>query len=337
VVVFLLLVVALPAFIGLLASGGSGSATSIFLLVMLAVIVPAIAFPAILMAKLTVEGAFYHEAIPSGGSLVFMPPLWTTFFVRARASVPLAEVTEVRRLTATNRIGSQGELRMASGEAIKVPSRLFERLALLSQFESDGDVLRNRWAGKAAGPPLVMRSAARALATTMGCIGVGSGVFYATSALAEATGLDGAGSEGFEVGLMVFVWALLMLVPILFMVMFIAMGRQRRNARGMGVTEEGIVLPNAPKALRDIPRGRIVSITTAVGFASAYTLVRTPDGAVALPWKAAAELRKKGYAVSDKVSQSSGEDMDKTWEASFEADLEHGDGKVASAAKEVVR
>jgi hypothetical protein len=270
----------------------------------------------------TVERAFYHEAVPSGGVLVFDVPAWARYFARARSSLPLVEVVSVGRVTDPRRTGSQGELLTTSGQTIKVSGRLLERLEALGQFEPEGDTLQNRWAGKAAGRPLVRASRTRLVAMILADVAFCVFLAYASHRLSFL----GLGSEAFMVELYMCMFGLLGLVCVLLLLAGRAGKRERRLAEGMVVTEEGIRIPNAPERLRWIPRKKVEGIRTGTGFYTNYTEVRTPEGAVRMSLDAARKLQAGGYEVLDSMGRPMQAEAAGPWEAHFAIDLGKGGG-----------
>ncbi len=268
----------------------------------------------------TVERAFYHEAVPSGGVLVYDVPAWARYFARARDSLPLVEVVSVRRVTDPRRTGSQGELLTTSGGTIKVSGRLVDRLEALGQFESEGNTLHNRWAGKVTGGPLVRASRARLFAMILADVVFCMLLAYASHRLSFL----GFGSESFMAVLSVCMVVLVGLVFVLILLADKVGKRERHLAEGMVATEEGIRIPNAPERLRWIPRIKVASIRTGTSFYTNYTEVRTPEGAVRMSFEAAERLRAGGYEVLDSTGRPMQADAFGSWEAHFAVDLGKG-------------
>jgi hypothetical protein len=319
VVAFLAMAVIIPAIVGLMVPS-SGEDVHTFPLVgtlLLAVVMGSFLFPAAMMAVRTVESTFYHEAVPSGGSLLFDPPWWTVLLARVRASLPLSEVSELRRLSDPHIFGHQGELLLSSGIKLKVRPRLFDSLASLPQFEQDSDVLRNRWVVGNERHPLASPSFPRAMAVLIGMLGIAAAVQYGTSWLASDSWVS------FGLIAMWVIVAISCIVLVLLVVVVMAAERSlRRAAEGMGMTEEEITLPNAPESMRRIPRASVLSISMETGFVSVHTVLRTPGGSIKLPSDAAQRLKEKGYDVEDQAGREILTGADKRWKASFVADLE---------------
>jgi hypothetical protein len=285
------------AIISGLGMGGAGfSAKSVMLGLGLLISMSLVFIPfAQFLARRQALGAFGAEARLARDTIAYPVPLGPRMLISARASLPLTEVVEVRKVLDPLFYGHKALVVTARGERLSARYGLFEALAQHRDFERVGFDLRNTRAPGAMGRPIATWSWEKG--TVQGLLGV-----LLALLVGLATGPSGGRAlSSMHVGVPYIAMAMLaVFVPI---IVYIYVQVFRRDSLGDGLlaTDKGITLPVPPEGNRWLPSEMVTGITTDRDYLGMHLKLETALGTFKLPLRSAARLQAAGYVVEDPI------------------------------------
>ncbi len=260
-----------------------------FTLVMAAVFLP--------MAMFIAEREFLTttgEQARVQGDVVELPrPFLPLMFVRARRTIPISEVREVRRFLHSYTFGHTAKLVTVRDEVLDMDHGVFEELEKRPEFEREEFVIVNRSSALTPGPPVVEKLKVRAWAIAFGLV-----LLVILSGLA----LGPSGSGFFDawdvVQPIVIAIVFLVLLP-LYIVARVMIARREAVGEGLLASDKGLTLPAAQERFKWVPRNHVKSVRVEKDLLGHYLLLTTAQGQLRLPASSGEKLLAAGYMVDD--------------------------------------
>jgi hypothetical protein len=260
-----------------------------FTLVMSAVFLP--------MAMLIAEREFLTttgEQARVSGDVVELPrPFLPLLFVRARRSIPVSEVKEVRRFLHSYTFGHTAKLVTVRDEILDVDHKIFEELEKQPDFEREEFVIINRNPTLAPGPPVVVKVKARAWA-----------IAFSLVLLVILTGLvlGPSGGEFFDVWdviqPIILAFVFLVLLP-LYIVVRMLISKREAVGKGLLASDKGLTIPTALEPFKWVPVNHVKSARVEKDFLGYYLMLTTAQGQLKLPASSGEKLKAAGYPIDD--------------------------------------